>query len=264
MEAIVYWNMDPNIFQIGFITIRWYGLLFASSFIFGSIIGTWVFKRENKSVEQLDRLVLYLAIGTIVGARLGHVLFYDPASYFSNPLEILKIWRGGLASHGAGIGLLLATWIYSKKTAEMSFFWVFDRATIVIALSGSLIRIGNLINSEIIGKPTGTNWGFVFQRIDLNPRHPAQLYESLAYFLIFILLLTLYLKTGKKPWPGLLTGVAFITGFGARIGIELFKENQSGFEAGWAFNMGQLLSLPMVLAGFLILIFSINRSKLLN
>jgi phosphatidylglycerol---prolipoprotein diacylglyceryl transferase len=261
MEAIINWNIDPNIFQIGFITIRWYGLLFASSFIFGSLIGTWIFKRENKSIEQLDRLVLYLAIGTIVGARLGHVLFYDPAFYFSNPLEILKIWRGGLASHGAGIGLLLATWIYSKKTEGMSFFWVFDRATIVIALSGSLIRIGNLFNSEIVGKPTDRSWGFVFHRIDLIPRHPTQLYESLAYFIISILLLILYFKTGKKRWPGLLTGVAFITVFTTRIGIEFFKENQAGFESGWAFNMGQLLSVPVVLAGFLILIFSINKSK---
>jgi phosphatidylglycerol---prolipoprotein diacylglyceryl transferase len=264
VESIINWNVDPNIFQVGFITIRWYGLLFASSFIFGTIIGTWIFKRENKSIEQLDKLVLYLAIGTIVGARLGHVLFYDPAFYFSNPLEILKIWRGGLASHGAGIGLLLATWIYSQKTAGMSFFWVFDRATIVIALSGSLIRIGNLFNSEIIGKPTDSNWGVVFSKIDLIPRHPTQLYESLAYFLIFIPLLILYLKIGKKSFPGLLTGVAFITVFGARIGIELFKENQSGFESGWILNMGQLLSVPMVLAGLLILIFSIRRSKQLN
>jgi phosphatidylglycerol---prolipoprotein diacylglyceryl transferase len=264
METIVNWNVDPNIFQFGFITIRWYGLLFASSFIVSSFIGNWIFKRENKSIEQLDRLVLYLAIGTIVGARFGHVLFYDPVFYFSNPLEILKIWRGGLASHGAGIGLLLATWIYSKKTAGMSFFWVFDRATIVIALSGSLIRIGNLFNSEIIGKPTGTNWGFVFHRIDLIPRHPTQLYESLAYFLIFIILLILYLKTRKKSFPGRLTGVAFITVFGARIGIELFKENQTGFESGWILNMGQLLSVPIVLAGFLILIFSISRFKNFN
>ncbi|MBT4288641.1 MAG: prolipoprotein diacylglyceryl transferase [Deltaproteobacteria bacterium] len=264
MNSIVSWNIDPNIFQIGFITIRWYGLLFASAFIISSIIGNWIFKREDKSIDQLDSLVLYLALGTIIGARLGHVLFYDPVFYLSNPLEIFKIWWGGLASHGAGIGLLVSTWIYSKKTSGMSFFWVFDRATIVIALSGSLIRIGNLFNSEIIGKPTSSNWGVIFNRIDLLPRHPTQLYESLAYFLIFILLLSLYLKTGKKNVSGLLTGVAFITGFSARIAIELFKENQSGFESGWMLNMGQLLSVPVVLAGLLILMLSFRRSRYIN
>ncbi len=151
---IIHWNIDPEIINFGFLAIRWYGLLFASSFLIGSFIGGWVFKRENKPQESLDRILIYMLLGTVIGARIGECLFYNPAYYFANPLEIIKIWKGGLASHGAGVGLFISTLIYSRRTPGQSYIWILDRGCIVVALSGSFIRLGNLFNSEIIGKPT--------------------------------------------------------------------------------------------------------------
>lgn len=259
---IIQWNMDPEIFRIGFLAVRWYGLMFAMSFLVGSFIGSWIFKRENKPPESLDRILLYMLLGTVIGARLGECLFYNPGYYLANPLEILKIWKGGLASHGAGLGIFSALFLYSRKTPGQSYIWILDRAAIVVALSGFFIRLGNLFNSEIIGKPTGENWGFVFQRIDMIPRHPTQLYESFTYLIIFIVLMTIYIKVDLNRIPGLLFGPLLIMIFGARFIIEFFKENQVQFEAGLALNMGQILSIPMILLGIVILVrFSIPAAR---
>lgn len=248
-NAIIYWDFNPEIFRLGFLSVRWYGLLYALSFLIGSFIIRWMFLREKKPEESLDRLLIYALIGVVVGARLGECVFYNPAYYFSHPLEIFKIWKGGLASHGAAIGLPLAIAIYAKKTPGQPFLWVMDRLVIVVALGGALIRIGNLCNSEIIGKPTDGTWGFVFMRVDTVPRHPTQLYESFTYLIIFLILLVLYKKLALTKNDGLLFGVFFVFVFSARFFIEFLKENQVSFESSLALNMGQILSIPVVLIG---------------
>lgn len=246
---MINWNVSPDIFSIGPITIRWYGLLFAMSFIVGYQIMVIIFKRENKSEHDLNDLVWYMILGTVLGARLGHCLFYNPDYYLSHPLEILQIWKGGLASHGAGIGIITALVLYTRKKKEISFLWVIDRIVITVALSGVFIRLGNLFNSEIIGKPTNGNWGFVFVSVDNIPRHPAQLYEAIAYLLIFIFLLSFYFRVKGRFKNGLLFGLFLITVFGFRFFVEFLKENQSIFEQNLFLNMGQLLSIPFVILG---------------
>ena len=251
---IINWDINPEIFRWSFLAVRWYGLLFALSFLLGSGLGSWIFKRENKPPESLDRLTLYMLIGTVLGARLGEVLFYNPEYYFNHPLEIFKIWHGGLASHGAAIGLLVALYVYAKRTPGQSYLWILDRASMAIALACSLIRVGNLFNSEIIGKPTNSSWGFVFHRIDNIPRHPTQIYEAALYLLIFMILIFIYRLVDTNRYPGILIGTFFVTMFPARFFVEFFKENQVSFESGWFFNMGQLLSAPMFVFGIAILI----------
>lgn len=259
---ILTWDPDPIIFSLGFLTMRWYGLFFASSFLSGAVLGTWILKREGKAPESLDRIMLYMIIGTIVGARLGHCLFYEPELYLSNPLEILKIWNGGLASHGAGIGIILAIYLYSRKTPDQPFLWILDRVGITAAIGCALIRIGNLFNSEIVGKPTSGDWGVIYSRIDLIPRHPTQIYESLAYLAIFFLLLGLYLRKDLASKAGFLSGMTFVTLLPARLMIEFFKENQSAFEEGWTLNLGQLLSLPFIVLGFYFLYRALKTQSL--
>ena len=251
---MINWDVSPDIFSIGPITIRWYGLLFAMSFIVGYQIMMIIFKRENRSEHDLNDLVWYMILGTVLGARLGHCLFYNPDYYLSHPLEILQIWKGGLASHGAGIGIITALILYTRKKKEISFLWIMDRVVITVALAGFFIRMGNLFNSEIIGKPTNGNWGFVFPydtdiSHTLVPRHPAQLYEAIAYLLIFIFLLSFYFRVKGKFKNGLLFGLFLVSIFGFRFFVEFFKENQSLFEQNLFLNMGQLLSIPFVMIG---------------
>jgi len=250
---VIHWNVSPDIFSIGPVTIRWYGLLFALSFIVGYQLMFVIFKKENKTEDELNDLVWYMILGTVIGARLGHCLFYNPVYYLTNPLEILQVWKGGLASHGAAIGIPIAIYLYVRKRKGMTFLWVFDRVVITVALSGFFIRMGNLFNSEIIGKPTNANCGFIFESVDNIPRHPTQLYESIAYLMIFIFLLILYFKTDGKTKPGLLFGLFLILVFLFRFIIEFWKENQSYFENGMALNMGQLLSIPLILLGIYLL-----------
>ena len=249
----IHWNPDPEIFHIGSLVIRWYGLLFASAFFFGYFIMLKIFHKEGIPVEKLDTLTTYMVIGTVVGARLGHCLFYEPDYYLSHPIKILEVWQGGLASHGAGIGILLSIWLFSYRN-KLTFLWVIDRIVITVALSGLLIRLGNLMNSEIFGHITHLPWGFYFIRAAnpaeaLDPRHPTQLYEGLSYFAIFIYLWWLYYHKNGKPEPGLLFGIFLISVFGMRFIIEFLKEPQVGFENGMILNMGQLLSIPFVILG---------------
>ena len=246
---MINWDISPDIFSIGPITIRWYGLLFAMSFIVGYQIMMIIFKKENKSEHDLNDLVWYMILGTVLGARIGHCLFYNPDYYLSHPLEILQIWKGGLASHGAGVGIVAALILYARKKKEISFLWIMDRVVITVALAGFFIRMGNLFNSEIIGKPTNSNWGFVFVSVDNIPRHPAQLYEAIAYLLIFIFLISFYFRVKGKFKNGLLFGFFLISIFGFRFFVEFFKENQSLFEQNLFLNMGQLLSIPFVIMG---------------
>ena len=257
------WNVDPEIFSIGQLSIRWYGLMFASAFLSGYIVFTRFLATERLTSEMMDKLLIYIAVGTVIGARLGHCYFYEPEYFLKNPLEVLKIWKGGLASHGAAIGILLALWLYIRKF-KLSFLWLIDRIVIVVALGGAFIRLGNLFNSEIYGLPTDLPWGFEFVRdrvYDPNtgellptvPCHPTQLYEAISYLLIFAALFIFYRKRYMKVRDGFIFGVFMILLFTARFFIEFVKNDQVAFEAGMTFNMGQLLSLPFILAGFIML-----------
>jgi len=258
---VVPWDVNPEIFRIGSFAVRWYGLLFASSFLFGYIIMKKIFDNEGLGIEVLDRLTIYMAVGVIVGARLGHCLFYEPSYYLSNPVEILKIWHGGLASHGAAIGILIALWLFVRKERK-DYTWIIDRIAIVVALSGFFIRMGNLMNSEIYGMETTVPWGFVFLRNgETVPKHPTQIYEGLAYLLIFVLLYSIYWKNKGRHIQGVLISLALILIFTARFFIEFLKEDQVAFEAGMKYNMGQLLSIPFAVAGFVWLYLSLKQGK---
>lgn len=247
------WNISPTIFSLGPISVRWYGLLFAMSFVVGYFIMQRIFRKENIPEALLDQLSMYMLISTVVGARLGHVLFYEPASYLEHPLDILKIWEGGLASHGAAIGIIFALYLFSRKTRQ-PFLWVIDRIVIVVALSGFFIRMGNLFNSEIYGNITSQPWGFIFERVgETLPRHPTQIYEALCYLGIFFFLLWYYFQKNGKPRPGFLFGIFLVVLFSVRLIIEFVKEPQVNFENSMALNMGQLLSIPFIIAGIVIL-----------
>jgi phosphatidylglycerol:prolipoprotein diacylglycerol transferase len=258
---IVPWDVNPEIFRIGAFAVRWYGLLFASSFLFGYIIMIRIFKNENLDEAVLDRLTIYMAIGVIAGARLGHCLFYEPEYYMKHPLEILMIWHGGLASHGAAIGILIAVGMFVVKEKK-GYFWALDRIAIVVALSGFFIRMGNLMNSEIYGVETTVPWGFVFLRNhEVAPKHPTQIYEGLAYLAIFFLLFYIYWRKKGKHIEGTLISLAIVLIFTSRFFIEFLKEDQVAFEAAMKFNMGQLLSIPFILLGLTMLLISLKVNK---
>lgn len=261
MLATITWSISPEIYSIGPIHIRYYGLLFALSFVVGFKIMEHIFNKENRSMDDLNDLVWYMILGTVIGARLGHCLFYNPEYYLANPIEILKIWTGGLASHGAAVGILTSIYFYSKKKKNQSFLWVMDRVVITVALAAVFIRMGNLFNSEIIGHPTDLAWGFIFTSVDNIPRHPAQLYEALFYLLSFVIIYFQYKKYDGKFNDGYLFGIFLILIFGFRIFVEYFKENQTYFEEGMLLNMGQLLSIPLVIAGIYFLYYSKKKGS---
>lgn len=247
------WTAHPEIFQFGNFAIRWYGVLFALGFAFGYFIMLKFFNKEKVPVKLLDQLTTYMVIATVIGARLGHCFFYEPAYYLSHPIEILKVWEGGLASHGAAIGILLAVFIFSRKN-KVSYWWTMDRIATVTALAGFFIRMGNLMNSEIYGRPTSLPWGFIYANAGdtaqrLQPRHPTQIYEGLAYLLIFVILIIIYYRKNGKPREGSLISLFLLLVFTVRFFIEFLKEPQVGFEQSMALNMGQLLSIPFILAG---------------
>lgn len=254
------WNVDPEIFDLGFIAPRWYGLLFASAFFFGYLIMTRFFKKEGVPIKVLDTLTTYMLVATIIGARLGHVFFYDWAYYSQHPIEILYVWQGGLASHGAAIGILIAIYILSI-VEKRPYLWLMDRIVIVTALGGFLIRTGNLMNSEIYGHVTDLPWGFIFVRDGMvDPRHPTQIYEALSYLAIFFYLLWYYYKKEGKTPNGYLLGMFLILVFGMRFFIEFLKEVQVAFENDMTLNMGQLLSIPLVIGGVYLVINSRKKA----
>jgi prolipoprotein diacylglyceryl transferase len=252
--AYIYWEVSPTFFELGPLTFRWYGLLFAGGFFLGFFIMRWIYRREGKPEEDLDPLLIYMLIGTVVGARLGHVFFYHPTYYLTHPAEILQIWEGGLASHGGLIGILVALYLYSRTRPDQPYLWLLDRIAIPVALAGSFIRLGNLFNSEILGIPTDLPWGFVFARVDEVARHPVQLYESLSYLLIFVGLYWLYEKRGPDLARGVLTGWFLVTVFTARFVLEYFKMHQVAFAGDLPLRMGQLLSLPAIVIGLILVV----------
>ncbi|MDN5349160.1 MAG: hypothetical protein PWQ54_556 [Bacteroidales bacterium] len=264
MLNFIVWNVSPEIFSfpdwlplLGGRGVRWYGALFAASFVVGYYIMQKVFEREKIGIKVLDQLSTYMIVATVVGARLGHCLFYEPAYYLADPIEILKVWEGGLASHGAAIGIIIALYFFSRKQ-QKSIIWTLDRVVIVVALAGFFIRTGNLMNSEIFGHITTLPWGFEFVRasdpaLRTDPRHPTQLYEGLFYLATFFFLHQSYFNKdlGQKQ-PGFFFGIFLFAIFGSRFLIEFLKEPQVGFEANMALNMGQLLSIPVIIGGILI------------
>ncbi|MFO8098932.1 MAG: prolipoprotein diacylglyceryl transferase [Salinibacter sp.] len=256
----IHWDVDPTLFELGPLAPRWYGLLFALGFLIGFYLMQRVFQREDKPVQDLDFLLLYLLGGTVIGARLGHVLFYAPGYYLLRPVEIIAIWEGGLASHGGLIGVLLAIWLYCRRREDQPFVWLLDRLSAPVALTGALIRLGNLFNSEILGVPTDLPWGVVFERaarlrddIEAVPLHPVQVYESISYALIASILWVLYRRYGEDTPRGLLVGLFMTLIFGARIVLETVKREQAHFDVGLPLSMGQLLSIPAVLFGLWLL-----------
>ncbi|WMJ73098.1 prolipoprotein diacylglyceryl transferase [Cytophagaceae bacterium ABcell3] len=369
MLNFILWEVSPELFPDGWLPIRWYGLLFATGFLLGQQILIRIYKGEGKSEKHVETLTVYMVIATVIGARLGHCLFYEPDHYLRNPIDILKIWEGGLASHGAALGILIAIWLYSRREVGQSYFYVLDRLVIVIALAGALIRTGNLMNHEIIGRETDVPWAFIFTEepkntilavaqegrpnsrwtasaIDLDfrhrdttshhhdillaglemdiqfnrqvsdeelpqllnqdlrrvfydytsvrehlvfpltevqytaretehgtlvtlnifgiPRHPAQLYEALSSFILFLALLWMYSrKKGKTP-EGRLLGLFIIVIFSLRFLYEFFKEAQVPFEEDMMFNMGQILSIPLVIIGLFIFLRSFRKKNEIN
>ncbi len=262
----IHWDANPEIFRVSGFAIRWYGLFFALGFYFGYLILTRVFRKEKVPQDDLDLLTIHMVLGTVIGARLGHIFFYDPAYYFSNPVEMIKIWEGGLASHGAALGILVAIFLYVRKRPKQTFWWVIDRISMVVALAGFFIRSGNLMNSEIVGKPAEVPWAFIFERLPgpPTPRHPVQIYEALAYLAIFGVLIYLYRKYDGNFKHGLIFGWFLILVFTARFFLEYFKAAQASFREDLLLNMGQLLSLPFILAGIIILVWIKNKGRETN
>jgi len=292
------WNVDPVLFHLGSLQVRWYGLLWALGFLIGYFIMKRIYQREKMAEDALDKLLIYMLVSTVVGARLGHCLFYEPDYYLSNPLKIFAVWEGGLASHGGAIGILIGLWLYvrnynkSKKEKNdlqhINYIWILDRIVVAVCLVGALIRVGNVINHEIYGTPTSLPWGFVFLRgaeqfcgtvdnytacnawdapcppSEWLPCHPTGLYEAFFCLVAMGILLWMYYKRdlGHKQ-PGLMFGTFLVIIFGSRICIEFLKNVQVDFERNMVFDMGQWLSVPFVLIGIGMIVWSfVNRKKL--
>ena len=291
------WNVDPVLFHLGSLQVRWYGLLWALGFLIGYFIMKRIYQREKMAEDALDKLLIYMLVSTVVGARLGHCLFYEPDYYLSNPLKIFAVWEGGLASHGGAIGILIGLWLYvrsynkSKKEKNdlqhINYIWILDRIVVAVCLVGALIRVGNVINHEIYGTPTSLPWGFVFMRgaeqfcgtvdnytacnawdapcppSEWLPCHPTGLYEAFFCLVAMGILLWMYYKRdlGHKQ-PGLMFGTFLVIIFGSRICIEFLKNVQVEFERNMVFDMGQWLSVPFVLIGIGMIVWSfVNRKK---
>jgi prolipoprotein diacylglyceryl transferase len=290
------WNVDPVLFNLGPLQVRWYGLLWALGFFFGYFVMRNIYRHEKVSDDWMDKLLIYMLVSTVIGARLGHCLFYEPEFYLSHPLKMLAIWEGGLASHGGAIGILTGLWIYvrvynkaTKKKEEkqrITYIWILDRIVVAVCLVGALIRCGNVMNHEIYGTPTSLPWGFVFMRgaeqfcgtfdnytpcfaweapcppSEWLPCHPTGLYEAFFCLVAMGILLWMYYKhdLGNKQ-PGLMFGTFLVIIFGSRIGIEFLKNVQVDFERNMVFDMGQWLSVPFVIVGIVMIARSFMHKK---
>ena len=290
------WNADPVLFHLGALQVRWYGLMWAMGFFFGYFVMRNIYRHEKVSDDWMDKLLIYMLVFTVVGARLGHCLFYEPEEYLSHPLSILKIWEGGLASHGGAIGILIGLWIYVrrynksvKKKEEkqrISYIWILDRVVVAVCLVGAFIRVGNVMNHEIYGTPTSLPWGFVFLRgaeqfcgtfdnytpcyawnapcppSEWLPCHPTGLYEAFFCLVAMGILLWMYYKhdLGNRQ-PGLMFGTFLIIIFGSRICIEFLKNVQVDFERNMFLDMGQWLSIPFVIVGIVMIVWSFRHKE---
>ncbi|MFW5805270.1 MAG: prolipoprotein diacylglyceryl transferase [Bacteroidales bacterium] len=272
MLSSIRWDVDPVIIEIGNFGLRYYSLFFALAFILSYIIVKYMFNKENIPVKELDNLLIYVLIGGLAGARIGHCLFYDWAYFSQHPLEIFLpvqfqpefrfIGFRGLASHGGAIGILIALIFFVHKSTMKNYLYVLDRVAIPTALAGAFIRLGNLMNSEIYGHETDLPWGFIFVRNgDTLASHPTQIYEALAYIITFVVLMWLYKQRWQKQQHGFFLGLFLIMIFMARFFIEFVKEVQVGFEQNMLLNMGQILSIPFILAGIALLVYSTRRKN---
>ena len=267
MMAFITWDIDPKIFD-GFEYLRWYGIFWVGGMILAHQVMVRIYKSENIPTAALDNLTIYIVLGSVAGARLGHILFYDPVYYFNNPIEILPIrinptfqFTGfaGLASHGGMLGALAALYFYCRKFRK-DYLWMLDRLVIGGALLGGFIRLGNLMNSEIVGLPSELPWAFIFSRIDQTPRHPAQLYEAIFYLILSCSLFLVWQSGKVNRYKGFLFGLGISLIFLQRFLIEFVKENQVEFEQQLQLNMGQILSIPLILAGIFIMVRSTRNS----
>ena len=276
MLDLITWNADPELLCRSFLHVRWYGLMFAIGFLIGYRIEERIFRHEGAPERWLGTLLLWVIGGTVIGARLGHCFFYEWDVYSQDPVRILYIWEGGLASHGGTIGVIIGVLCFSWLTARRSPLWTFDRLVIPIALVGALIRFGNLMNHEIYGHPTDLPWGFRFitnihywmrgaEPVYSLPSHPTQIYESIWYLALFGLLMWMYWKRNAEERPGLIFGTFLSLLFAGRFVIEYLKNNQVDFEQGMVdsigMNMGQLLSVPFILVGIFFIIRALKRPK---
>ena len=290
------WNVDPVLIHLGSLEIRWYGLLWALGFFVGYFVMRRMYRREKMTDDSMDKLLIYMLVFTVIGARIGHCLFYEPEFYLSHPLKMLAVWEGGLASHGGAIGILIGLWIYvrnynksPKKKDEkqrITYIWILDRIVVAVCLVGALIRVGNVMNHEIYGTPTSLPWGFVFLRgaeqfcgtfdnytacnawdapcppSQWLPCHPTGLYEAFFCLVAMGILLWMYYKRGLgNRQPGLMFGTFLIIIFGSRILIEFLKNVQVDFERDRVFDMGQWLSIPFVLVGIGMIVWSFVQRK---
>ena len=245
------WDVSPVIFHLGPLAIRWYSLGWILAFVMGFLLVQRTYRKEGKPEQDLESIRLHMILGSIIGARLGHCFFYRPDYYLANPLEIIAFWKGfqGLSSHGGTIGILVSLFIFSRRHPDQPYLWLLDRIAAPTALGGFFIRMGNLMNSEILGLPADVPWAVTFVRVDDLPRHPAQLYEALAYVTIFVVLFLMQRRRSITLATGTLTGAFLALVFSARILIELVKERHVPFEMGLPLSMGQILSIPLVFAG---------------
>ena len=264
MLMYITWKVDPELFTLLGREIRWYGLLWVIGLVVAIIIVQKIFEKERLPEKWFDSLFVHMMLGIVVGARLGHCLFYEPAYYLANPLEIFAIWEGGLASHGGVIGIIIAVWLYSRKVTKKSMLWTFDRVIVPTGFAAAAIRLGNLMNHEIYGGPTSQPWGFRFitnighwkagaEPIFSEPSHPTQIYEALIYLLVFAITMHLYWKTNAIKRQGLLIGIGMIIIFVSRFLIEFVKHVQVPSEIAMREStgliLGQWLSIPFVLWG---------------
>lgn len=268
----VIWDVDPVLFHIGSLEIRYYGLFWALAIGIGMWFFTSAIRREGYPDKLFDPLFWYGVLSTVIGARLGHCLFYDPDYYLTNPVEILYVWEGGLASHGAAIGLLIGLAMFSRKK-KMPYIWSLDRIMVPVALGGAAVRIGNLFNSEIYGHPTDLPWGFSFvqnmrewmagaEPIFGAPSHPTQIYEAVCYIATFLILILLYYRTKAGcRYPGLMFGVGLVGIFLSRFLIEYVKNPQEEFEQGMSLLMGQWLSIPFIVLGAAMIIYALIKKR---
>ncbi len=254
------WKTDPVLVSFGPLHVHWYGVFFAAAILLGLEFMKWVYRLENKDENTIEPIFLYTVVGIVIGARLGHCLFYDPGYYLTHPMKIFAVWEGGLASHGGGIGVLLALY-YACKKYKIDFLWLIDRLVIPTALFGFFVRMGNFMNSEIIGKPSDVPSAIVFERVDLLPRHPAQLYEAFSYLAIFFLLTYIYKRNYKQLKEGFLFGLFLVLVFSARFMIEFVKVKQADYSLGIDLSTGQLLSIPFLLVGIGFIVYSKSKSS---
>jgi len=266
--SYITWDVNPEIFKIGSFSVGWYGLLFALSFLLAQRIMVHIFRAEGVKEELVDTLTLYMVLATVIGARVGHYLFYETPLLMQDPgkwfLEMLIPPYRGLASHGGGIGLLTALWLFARRY-KMHFLWITDRVAVTAALCGCLIRFGNLMNSEIVGIPSDAPWAFLFLRNtefgEAVPRHPAQLYESLSCLVLFFIMYAIWRRYKTALPQGVLIGLFMVWVFVLRFVWEFFKENQVAFEEGMSLNMGQWLSIPSVLFGLACVVYALRKGQ---